>query len=150
MIEEDPELAKIREKKLKSLIQAQKTAQHRTPTPPKRGVEVLNAKDFRQFISSDKISVIDFYADWCNPCKMMAPVMEELAKEFPDVAQFGKINVDYNQQIAVQYGAQSIPLFVFFKNGKPVHRVMGAVGPNPFKLYLKKQRERQSATDSGS
>jgi thioredoxin 1 len=71
-------------------------------------------------------AVVDFWAAWCGPCRMVAPVIEELAAQRSDI-RFGKLNVDENPRTAAQFGVQSIPLLVFFKDGKERGRVVGAV-----------------------
>ncbi|MCR5771526.1 MAG: thioredoxin [Butyrivibrio sp.] len=85
------------------------------------GEEVLN---------SDVPVLIDFYADWCGPCKMMGPVVEELAKEFDGKVKIGKVNVDEQQELAQKFGVMSIPYFAFIKNGELVDNTMGAVPKN--------------------
>lgn len=70
------------------------------------------------------VILVDFYADWCGPCKMMAPVIEEISQEYKD-AKIGKLNVDENQQTAGEFGVQSIPTLVIFKDGKEVDRLIG-------------------------
>lgn len=77
--------------------------------------EVLKAKEF---------VLVDFYADWCGPCKMMAPVLDEVASDSNDW-KIGKVNVDESSDLAGKYGVQSIPTLVFFKNGEEVGRAMG-------------------------
>jgi thioredoxin 1 len=69
--------------------------------------------------------VIDFYADWCNPCKMMAPAFEEVAAEYGDRVRFAKINVDESKKLAIKSKVLSIPTLLFFKGGEPVDRVTG-------------------------
>ena len=69
--------------------------------------------------------LVDFYADWCGPCKMMAPVIEELAEELQGKAKVGKINVDESTDTATQYDVMSIPTIIIFKNGKEVKRFIG-------------------------
>lgn len=78
--------------------------------------EVLNSKE--------KI-LIDFYADWCGPCKMMAPVVEEIAEELAGKIKVGKVNVDENQDLAMEYGIMSIPTLVVIENGKAVKTLVG-------------------------
>ncbi len=70
--------------------------------------------------------VVDFYADWCGPCKIVAPIMEKLADEYNGKAKFTKLDVDDNPTIANQYGIMSIPTLIVFKNGKPSERFVGA------------------------
>lgn len=80
-----------------------------------------------EVLESDMPVLVDFYADWCGPCKMIAPVIAELANEYQGVFKIGKLNVDQEQQTAEQYRVMSIPTLIFFKNGKPVDTVVGAV-----------------------
>ena len=80
-----------------------------------------------EVINSELPVLIDFYADWCGPCKMMSPVVEELAKEYEGKAKVAKINVDQESAIAEKYGVMSIPYFAFIKNGKLVDEQIGAV-----------------------
>ena len=79
-----------------------------------------------EVVNSELPVLIDFYADWCGPCKMMSPVVEELAKEYEGKAKVAKINVDQEPEIAEKYDVMSIPNFVFIKNGKLVDQQIGA------------------------
>ena len=74
----------------------------------------------QEVMNSDMPVLVDFYADWCGPCKMMGPVVEKIAKEYSGRAKVGKVNVDEQQELARQFGIMSIPSFVFIKNGKKV------------------------------
>jgi thioredoxin 1 len=69
--------------------------------------------------------VVDFWAEWCGPCKMIAPVLEELAGEYDGKVKIGKVNIDEYQQLAIQYGINSIPTLLFFKNGEVADQVVG-------------------------
>ena len=80
-----------------------------------------------EVMNSEVPVLIDFYADWCGPCKMMGPVVEDLAKEYDGKAKVGKINVDEQPELAQKYGVMSIPYFAFIKNGELVSDEMGAV-----------------------
>ena len=71
------------------------------------------------------IHLIDFYADWCGPCKMMSPIIDEVAKELDGKVKVGKINIDENQDLAMQFNVMSIPTIIAFKNGKPDKRFVG-------------------------
>ncbi len=102
-----------------------------------KGVVALTSSTFDSFINSDVPVIIDFWADWCMPCRMMAPVMEELAKAYDRKAKFGKVNVDQNSQISGRYGIMSIPHFLIFKNGTVVQKIVGAVGRGPLEDALK-------------
>jgi thioredoxin 1 len=77
-------------------------------------------------LDSDKLSVIDFWAEWCGPCKMIAPIVDELANEYAGKANIGKVDVDTNQEVSFKFNVRSIPTLVFFKNGKEVDRLVGA------------------------
>lgn len=72
-----------------------------------------------EVLQADKPVLVDFYADWCGPCKMMAPVVEQLAGELDGIAYVGKLNVDDNEEIAMKYGVMTIPTLMVFKNGLP-------------------------------
>ena len=79
----------------------------------------------KEVLKSEKPVLVDFYADWCGPCNAMAPVIEELAAEIDGKAKVGKINVDENSDIAVEYNVMSIPTLIIFKNGKEEKRLVG-------------------------
>lgn len=86
----------------------------------------LTSGNFETEVYQSEIPVlVDFYADWCGPCKAMGPVVEELAKEYEGKAKVGKINTDENQNIAMEYGVMSIPTFIVFKGGKAVKKMIG-------------------------
>ena len=88
---------------------------------------VKNVTDgnFEEFIRSNDVAVIDCWAAWCGPCRMLSPVIEELAKEQKDVA-FGKLNVDENRATPMKYGIMSIPTLLYFKDGQLVDKTIGA------------------------
>ncbi len=77
-------------------------------------------------LDSDKLSVIDFWAEWCGPCRAIGPVIEELAKEYDGKVNVGKVNVDVNPQVSMNYGITSIPAILFVKNGEVVDKLVGA------------------------
>lgn len=86
----------------------------------------LNSENFEsEVLNANETLLVDFYADWCGPCKMMAPVIEELAEELQGKAKVGKINVDESTDTATQYDVMSIPTIIIFKNGKEVKRFIG-------------------------
>lgn len=86
----------------------------------------LNSENFEsEVLNANEKVLVDFYADWCGPCKMMAPVIEELAEELQGRAKVGKINVDESTDTATQYDVMSIPTIIIFKNGKEVKRFIG-------------------------
>ena len=83
--------------------------------------------NFEQLISSDKPVLVDFFATWCGPCKMMAPMIDEFATMYDGELKVGKINVDQSPDIAQKYNVMSIPMFAFFKNGEVVETAVGAL-----------------------
>lgn len=89
-----------------------------------------------EVLSSDVPVLVDFWAEWCGPCKMIAPSVEELAKEFEGKAKIGKLDVDSNQNVASKYGIRSIPSLLIFKNGEVVDQIVGAVPKNHIKSKL--------------
>lgn len=76
---------------------------------------------------ADKPTLVDFFATWCGPCKMMSPVVDEFAETVGDRANVYKLDIDQNQDIAQQYGVMSVPTFIMFKGGEPVNKRIGAV-----------------------
>lgn len=77
-------------------------------------------------LDSDKLTVVDFWAEWCGPCRAIGPVIEELSKEYTGKVNVGKVNVDNNPQLSINYGVTSIPAILFLKDGKVVDKLVGA------------------------
>jgi len=98
-------------------------------------VEITDANFSQEVLKSDTPVLIDFWAEWCAPCKMIAPVVEELAKEYQGKLKVGKVDVDANQTVAGQYGIRSIPTLLVFKGGRVVDQIVGAV---PKKILAEK------------
>ena len=89
-------------------------------------LEFTDANFKTAVLDSDKLSVIDFWAEWCGPCRAIGPVIEELAKEYDGKVNIGKVNVDNNPEISTNYGITSIPAILFVKGGKVVDKLVGA------------------------
>lgn len=86
----------------------------------------ISSENFEEkVLKSKELVLIDFYADWCGPCKMMAPIVEQIAEELQGKAKVGKINVDENQDLAMEYNVMSIPTLIIFKEGKETKRFVG-------------------------
>lgn len=83
--------------------------------------------NFAEIINTDKLVMVDFWATWCGPCRALAPIVEELAAKYEGKAVIGKCNVDECQDIPMQFGIRSIPTLLFFKNGKLVDKLVGAM-----------------------
>ena len=83
--------------------------------------------DFNEIINSEKPTLVDFYATWCGPCKMMNPIMEETKTEICNTANILKVDVDKNREVAVKYGIRGVPTMIIFQNGQPVWRQSGVI-----------------------
>ena len=90
-------------------------------------VEITDATFEEEVVKSDTPVVVDFWAEWCGPCKMIAPLVEELAGEYEGKVKFTKLDVDSNPQTPMQFGVRGIPTLLIFSGGKPVGQVVGAV-----------------------
>ena len=96
----------------------------------------FNKEGFDKALASGQLLMVDFWADWCGPCKMLAPVIEGLGDEYEGKAIVGKINVDEEQELAIRYGVMSIPTVIFFKDGEEVARKVGMLPAAQFTEVL--------------
>lgn len=97
----------------------------------------LNSENFtKEVLESEKTVLVDFYADWCGPCKMMTPVVEKIAQDLEGQVKVCKINIDEAGNIATQYGVMSIPTFIVFKQGKPTKTTIGVQSETELKEIL--------------
>ena len=85
-----------------------------------------------EVLESSKLALVDFWAEWCGPCRAIGPVVEELSKEFEGRVNIGKVNVDHNPQLSMNYGITSIPAILFIKNGQVVDKLVGAQPKHSF------------------
>lgn len=102
-------------------------------------LEITDSNFEEVVLKADKPVLIDFWAEWCGPCRMVGPVVEELANEYEGKAVIGKLNVDSNPETAVKYGIRSIPALLYFKDGEIVDRQVGAVPKNTLEDKLTAQ-----------
>lgn len=99
-------------------------------------VSVTNDTFEQAVLQSDGVVMVDFWATWCGPCKIVAPVVEELAKEYEGKASFAKVNTDENQDLASRFNIRGIPTLIFFKEGKVMDQIVGAVPKAQLKSKL--------------
>ena len=121
--EKDIQLEKIRAKKIRKLMRESSKENIDTPI-------ITTDKTFDEMIKKNPSAVIDCWAPWCGPCRMMSPIIDELAREYAGKIVFGKLNVDENPEIAKRYNIMGIPTLLIVKNGSVVDRIVG-VAPKP-------------------
>jgi len=130
------ELELIRQKKIREMMQkmsGEEKAKKVVTSPVK-----LSSSNFDETLKNNENVVVDFWAEWCMPCRMIAPVVEELAKEYAGKVVFGKLNTDENPTIAARYGISAIPTMIFFKKGKPVDQIVGAMPKSELKRWVER------------
>ena len=127
---EDEELKRLKERKLQEMMAA-------SQIPQNVGVVDLDGSNFDQVTARDGLTLVDFWAEWCGPCKLMHPVFERMSKKYRQVT-FARVNVDQNQPIAMRFGVQAIPTFIMFKGGMEVDKMMGAVGEPGIHMIIRK------------
>ena len=133
---EDEELERIKKKQMEELLQQQNQNEIVSKTP----VVELSSQDFDQEKEKNELLLVDFWTEWCGPCKSMHPIFTRMAKKYKSV-RFARINVDNSQDIAMRYGVQSIPTFIMFKNGDVANTMVGAVGEPGIHMICKKFTE---------
>jgi len=121
----DKEVQRINEKKFEEMLKLQAKPKESRPEAGGKPVELSDA-NFREVVRSHPVVVVDFWAPWCGPCRVVSPVLEQLASEMAGQATFGKLNVDDNPVTSQQFGIQGIPTIMVFKDGEPVDGLVGA------------------------
>jgi thioredoxin 1 len=129
------ELERIRERKM---VELTKRVQGRDQFSQLRAPVELNDGNFDSTIRSNRLVTVDCWAAWCYPCRMIAPIVEELATQYGSRALFAKLNVDDNPETAMKYSIQSIPTILFIKDGVEVERIIGAVPKGQIEAVLRK------------
>ena len=133
MIMSDDELDRIKKKQLDDLLKHQQEQQAVQETP----VIDLNSSNFDDALSKNKLLLVDFWAEWCGPCKSMHPIFSRMAKKYNHV-RFARVNIDHSQNIATKFNVQSIPTFIMFNDGKAAQQMVGAVGEPGIHMICKK------------
>ncbi|WP_240348373.1 thioredoxin [Longitalea arenae] len=100
-------------------------------------VEFTDANFQKKVLASDKLTLVDFWATWCGPCRRIGPVVEDLANTYSGKVNIGKLNVDHNPNVCMKYDIRSIPTILFIKNGKVIDRVVGAVSKSTLDKKIK-------------
>jgi thioredoxin 1 len=121
---ENKELERIKHAKLQKMMRSM--ASEKRGIVLNKPVEITDAT-FKEMIQNHSLVVVDCWAPWCGPCHMVAPVIEELARDYAGKILFGKLNVDENLEVSMQYQTMSIPTLLVFKNGRLVDRIIGAM-----------------------
>jgi thioredoxin 1 len=133
---DDEEIKVIKQRKMAEL---QKALISKTAMSSIREPITLTDSNFKNELSKYPILFIDFWAPWCGPCKMIAPIIEQLALEYTGKVVFGKVNIDENRMITQSFGIQSIPTMMIFKNGKAVDIIVGAIPKTQIETRLYNQ-----------
>jgi thioredoxin 1 len=122
--DENKELERIKQAKLQKMMRS--VASEKRGMVLNKPIEITDTT-FKEMIQNHSLVVVDCWAPWCGPCNMVAPVIEELARDYAGKISFGKLNVDENQEVSMQYQIMGIPTLLVFKNGKLVEKIIGAM-----------------------
>ena len=128
----DDELTRIREKRMQEMKEKMRE-------PPKAVVTHVDETHFQEFIKTNQYAVVDFWAEWCGPCRRISPIMEELSMEFSGKVAFGKVNTDDNRNLAMQFNISAIPAVLLFSNGQLVERIIGAYPKDAFREKIRRK-----------
>lgn len=131
---EEKELEQIRLKKIKAML----NTTIKGPNTSSKQPIILNDNNFSTTIANNELIVVDFWAPWCGPCRMVGPVIEELAAQYSGKVTFGKMNVDENQTVPSSFGVMSIPTIIIFNHSKEVERLVGAYPKAQIEAMIKR------------
>ena len=134
---QENELEQIRLRKIQAMLDAAKNNQ----TPVAKQPIILTDSNFSGAVSANELLVVDFWAPWCGPCRMVGPIIEALSAEYAGKAAFGKMNVDENQVVPSSFGIMSIPTIIIFNHGKEVERLVGAYPQVHIEAMIKRYLE---------
>ena len=134
----DRELDKIFRRKYEEILRHSNGENGSTIESQKEKLYHLNDSDFDSFLIEKKDLVVDFYADWCGPCKIMAPIFEQISNELSSKVAFAKVNVDENHVISGRYDIMGVPTILYFRGGRMIDKTVGAV---PKEILRQKIRE---------
>ena len=129
----DDELNHIKKKQLDDFLKHQQEQLAMKETP----VMELNSSNFDDALFKNKLMLVDFWAEWCGPCKSMHPIFSRMAKKYSHI-RFARVNIDDSQNIATKFNVQSIPTFIMFNDGKVAQQMVGAVGEPGINMICKK------------
>lgn len=140
---DDKELEEIRRRKMQILMERAQQAQQPKVIEPMANsiVNELYDSNFWQTISNTKNAIVDFYGDWCVPCKALAPILADLAKDYEGQVYFARIDIDKNRRTTFQFGVQSVPMVISFKDGKPIGKLPGLHSYNDYDMVLEQMVE---------
>lgn len=130
---EDNEIEKILSRKYLDMIKRSSKEEK----SEKKVLYYLDSANFDKFLNENINVIVDFYADWCGPCKMMAPIYEQVAREYSPSIIFAKLNVDQSPDIAERFFIMGVPTIIYFKSGKAVEKIVGAVNKSILKQKIK-------------
>ena len=133
---ENNELNRIKLKKMREMMR-KVAVQEKKKVIFDKPVEVTD-KTFDETIRNNQLVVVDYWAPWCGPCQVVAPIIEELARQYAGKVLFGKLNVDENPLVAMRYGIMGIPTLLFFKNGELIDRMVGAIPKQMLEQKIKR------------
>ncbi len=129
---EDAELERIKKEKMKKLLEKMKRGENKMAE-----VKHVTRENFsEEILESDLPVIVDFWAEWCMPCRIVAPIFEELANEYAGKLKFAKVNVDEAPELAASFGVTGIPAFLVFHNGRVIERAVGAMPKEQLKKFI--------------